>query len=226
MPTPAHRRRVFSSPLGLITQGLTNAYRCDAGAGTSLADSVGGQHGVFAGTVTWAAEGISLAGSGRVTLPFRITAVPFTVQIVHRATSTGTVIFASGSASDASLDMAIINNRQLAIYDTTPSTVEKDAGGTASTNTWEVLTGMASQTQEQVFVNTTQNGSTTALDGSVALRSGANNCTLGAYSDPSFAYSGKIAYLLIYNRQLSAAEIAANYAVLKTTLAPRGVTLP
>src|SRR5919106_151326 len=228
------RRAAKGAGLPIIVQdGLVAEWRFDDGSGQVLTDYSGnGNHGTLGANSgsstddpTWTAQGLSFDGGDFVS---------FADNLGISGTQARTVIFVADTASLNRFAVEWIgdgsNGRRWTFRDQGSGDELRleisGAGYTsalaptgafrymactqpgANINTGVIyLDDIAEAITTSATINTTGNFSISTLIG-------------GAYGNPVIAYG------LVYNRALSAAEIAQNRQALKTILAARGVTLP
>lgn len=220
---------------GFVSSGLVAEYRFDEGSGQVLTDYVGGYHGQLgsgtgadAGDPTWTARGLNFSGGGQYV---DLTTLPnlssWTIQIVMNAKNP---IALTASVAPISRDKNFQINwshpsasfKGAVSFANGSSTYYSASFGTLVNNTWYCLTGSYASQLLKAYKNRSF-ANQTATTGTPANE--ATSAKMGRLTGLAQDWPGQIAYCLIYNRQLSDAEVAANYDALQARLASRGVVL-
>ena len=219
------------------TDGLILRYKFDEGTGTTITDSVGGNHTVtgHAGA-TWTPSGKSGSAydissvSGRSFTPANQTdlnfdprADEFTVSVWTRTTSTGTyqAIFdkTDGSA-------------QYRAWVTSPTTnIEAYSGGTAKTisaaappalndGDWHLVTLVNFNRSGTWYFRIYYDNGATFSEMPSGTATNAALLRIGSLSSGSNRWSGQLDDFRIYNRALSATEVGELYTADATNFAP------
>jgi hypothetical protein len=228
------RRAAKGAGLPIIVQdGLVAEWRFDDGSGQVLTDYSGnGNHGTLGANSgsstddpTWTAQGLSFDGGDFVS---------FADNLGISGTQARTVIFVADTASLNRFAVEWIGDggagRRWTFRDQGSGDELRleisGAGYTSALAPTGALRFMAC-TQSGANINT----GVIYLDGvaeaitTSALINTIGNFSIGTLIGVSY-HTATVAYGLVYNRALSAAEIAQNRQALKTILAARGVTLP
>jgi hypothetical protein len=238
-PTVSATALNTSTELGLVRSGLVAEYRFNEGSGQILYDYSGNNnHGTLGSTTgadtndpTYAGGGASFTTDDYIVGPTTLKYSSFTFQIAINnaggdayqaiiADSTGTT--ATGKAGYFLRKTDTSKRYQFRIYDAAGN--EQNSGITGLTNgTWGLLTGTFDGTTIKSFLGATLADSvacTGITQSSQALYIGRYSYTTAGY------FGGSIAYLAIYNRALTQAEITQNYNYLKSyLLRERGIAL-
>ena len=223
----------------LIRRGLVAEYRFDERGGQTLIDHSGlGNHGTLGSTTgadtndpTWTGQGASFTTDDYIVGPTTLKYSSFTVQIAINneggdayqaiiADSSGTA--ATGKAGYFLRKTSTSKQYQFRIYDAAGDQQNSDITGPTN-GTWGLLTGTFDGTTIKSFLGATLADSvacTGITQSPQALYIGRYSYTTGGY------FGGSIAYLAIYNRALTQAEITQNYNYLKGyLLRERGISL-
>jgi hypothetical protein len=208
----------------IVQSGLVGEWRFDEGSGSTLGDSKGSADGSINGA-SWVTEGLSFDGGDYVTIPFVLDpANDFSLVLVFRFSDTGGIetlwTQQDGTGSGrASLQTENINDR-----------MQTNLGGpppmdlvTALTNgNWYMGTVKKAGTTLSLHLN---GGAPTSAIKTVLSATGQH--VIGIAKDlAGNGFTGRMAYALLYSRTLSTAEVAQNYAALKTKILPgRGISL-
>lgn len=219
------------------TAGLILRYKFDEGAGTTIADSVGGNHTVtgHAGA-TWtpsgksgaaldirSVSGRSFAPTNQTDLNFNPRADEFTVSVWVRTTSTGTyqTIF---DKTDGSI--------QYRAWVTSPTTnIEAYSGGTAKSvsaagppalndGNWHLVTLTNFNRSGTWYFRVYYDNGTTYSEMPSGDKTNAALLRIGSLTSGSNSWSGQLDDFRIYNRALSATEVAELHAADATNFAP------
>ncbi len=231
-------------PRGIVRTGLVAWYDFLQGADAQVLydkwvngynGQLGSTSGVDANDPTWVAQGLSFVTNDyvQVTRPpaltapseLTVTVVSLSNAVVNRAPYA--TCFISGYKGWRFTQAAVPSN-SMALG------IARDSNGqysevASSANAlqvaaWQCLTVRKSAAAVDFFVNLTAAGSGTLAE--AAIKAATNPLRIG-YEETNVAYlSAMIAYELLYSRALTDAEVARNYAYLRSALAPRGVTLP
>jgi len=126
-------------------------------------------------------------------------------QIVSRTnTSAGTFNLLKNSSNKFQFNMRLSTTSQYII--------ESDNDATTD---WTHVIGTYDGTTQKIFVNGSQQSSTTSIFG-VLDTSGTLTCNIGRNTTGSAYFGGGISIIRIYNRSLSGPEIQQNYNALKS----------
>jgi hypothetical protein len=247
MPT---RRQLATYPIGIILNGLVAEYRFDDGIGAGLRESRSGYHGTLGVGASdlpdWVAEGLDFVpGNSDVvinsTMPDGVILGALTVCIVANidtgANFRAFVVKAlTNAGTDNPLDFRTDNAATPKLTTVRGTTIIGNryeySGPTVTIGSWRMYTvtcpdglvesvptfyvGAAPTTGTKVF------GTSTGLS---VTGSGAA-FRIGRRADGATQMDGKIAYILVYSRALSGAEVAQNYSALRRILTNRGIALP
>lgn len=234
-------------PLLLVRSGLVVEYRFDDGQGTILTDYAGGYHGTLgtgaADRPDWAPAGLDFVpGNADVvtnaTMPDSVFlgANGFTVCVVARFDTGSAIRHFLGKHATSGATQNPIDFRT----DSSATPIVRLARANTATRSWamnvsstlgayrmySVVTAQTIDSTPAFYIGATPVGATSIGSGTGVPTGSSANLRIGRRADGAAQMDGVISYILIYNRQLSAAEIARNYAVLQVLLAPRGVNLP
>jgi len=231
-------------PTGLVQTGLIAEYRLREGTGTTIIDSSGkGNNGTFGSggnTPTWisGSGGLSFSGGQFVTLPAAVSN-PGTVLIYFSATNqTGGIAKQALLSDEPALSSVIYLDK------TGSGTFYRAlAGGpriasctsgcgsfpiTVTRDVWNGTGAMAyvfDSTTDVIYIN-----GTSTVAGNYALANGgmAGKNTgiwqLGGSVSAGY-FTGSIYYVAMYNRELSASEVAANTLIITNAMIARGVNV-
>jgi len=247
MPTLQQRQLLLANQKDIVRAGLVSEYRFDEGNGTTLTDSVSGYNGTLgagAGDLPdWVAAGLDFVpGNSDVvtnaTMPDSALLGALTVCIVCQL-DTGSAFRAflskclTNGATNNPLDFRTDNSAtpKLASARSTATGTKAYVGPNATIGAYRmysvVYTDGNVDTVPTYYVGTTATGGSGATgSGSGAATGSGANLRIGRRADGAVQMDGIMAHVLIYNRALSATEIAQNYAVLQPRLARRGIVLP
>lgn len=249
---PRRRRGLYAALVGtapgvlIVPTALLAEWRFDDGTGLVLRDySSNGYNGALPGganTPTWAGGGLSFDGSNDyVNLYSAGLAAAFggqelTVEVVARVSGAG--VWTDGAQrhmvelqADAS---NLVRIRRPLTTDNTISLLY-NAGGTLDVvnatvsltdAVYYAITVSKAADQMRAFVSGAQVGTTQTGIGTFAGALASATTVAGAAGTTGAApWSGSIFYLIVRTAALSVADIAVNYARVKSILAGRGVTV-
>lgn len=241
-----------SASVPIVTSGLVARYACDdatsGSAVTTVTDSAGvGPWNLTATGHTWNSQGISFAGNNAsyarntsfnpsISAAWTIEVValiaaPDTAKVLNIVAGFGNnttvrpTLWLGGSfAGDASTA-----NKAVAVNDgVVSSSVANSYTTAADGGIWRhaavAYDNALSPKMNQYKDTTLLTAFSSNITGNIAAF---NTFILGNRADLNTAlcWTGTVAYALIYNRALSAAEVSQNHAALKSLLAPRGIAL-
>lgn len=222
----------FDAPtLNLVTSGLVAEYRFDDGSGTTVSEYINNYDATIT-SGTWVTEGLENGAISAAGVPDSVFlgADGFTMMVVANVDTNSPVpVFASKGGDDATetpIRWRGYPNSPI-LFTVRANTANRKSGTEISRKTavmnkgWQVYSIVAPQAIESdivQYVNTCK-----YLTPQFGTGTGAATGTESALSS---SITGKFAYILIYNRQLTHEEIETNYAYLKATLATRSITLP
>lgn len=222
----------FDAPtLNFVTSGLVAEYRFDDGSGTTVSEYINNYDATIT-SGTWVTEGLENGAISAAGVPDSVFlgADGFTMMVVANVdTNSPTPVFASKGGNDVTetpIRWRGYTNSPI-LFTVRANTANRKSGTDTSRKTavmnkgWQVYSIVAPQAIESdivQYVNTCK-----YLTPQFGTGTGAATGTESALSS---SITGKFAYILIYNRQLTHEEIETNYAYLKATLATRSITLP
>lgn len=222
----------FDAPtLNFVTSGLVAEYRFDDGSGTTVSEYINNYDATIT-SGTWVTEGLENGAISAAGVPDSVFlgADGFTMMVVANVdTNSPTPVFASKGGNDVTetpIRWRGYTNSPI-LFTIRANTANRKSGTDTSRKTavmnkgWQVYSIVAPQAIESdivQYVNTCK-----YLTPQFGTGTGAATGTESALSS---SITGKFAYILIYNRQLTHEEIETNYAYLKATLATRSITLP
>ena len=205
-----------------LDAGNTKSYPRSGTTWTNLLGS--GNNGTLTNGPTYSsANGGSIAFDGSndyvnlgtptaLTALFGTSAVSVEVWLRRLANITSQkIVFDSGSNEYIQID--IISN-QLAFSIGTPSSIRTARSATLDLNVWYNFVGVYNGSTITSYLNSAQS-SQVSKTGNIATDSG--GFLIASYTSGSYHFTGNIAAVKVYNRALSAAEVAQNY----NALAPR-----
>lgn len=231
----------------LVLNSLVSEYRFNDGSGTTLTDYVTGYNGTL-GTggsdqPDWVTAGLDFVpGNSDVvtnaTMPDSVLLGALTVCVVAQL-DTGSAFreFLSKTAGNGATNCPLEFRTSNAATPVLVS-VRSNAGGTKTYNGQSTAVGAYRMytvvytdgnvdTVPTFYLGTSSTGGSGATGtGTGAATGTSQNLRIGRRADGAVQMDGIMAYILIYNRALSAAEITQNYTVLQARMALRGVTLP
>lgn len=231
---------------GILPTALLAEWRFSDGAGSVLTDFSGnGFNGSLPGapnTPAWAGSGLSFDGSNDYVnlysagLAGAFTGQEVTVEVVARVAGAG--VWTDGAQrhivelqADASNLVRIrrpltTNNTISLLYNAGGVLEVVNATVSATSAVYYALTASKSADQMRAYVSGAQVGSTQTGLGTFAGSLASATTVAGAAGTTGAApWSGSIHYLIVRSAALSAAQIADNYARVKSILAARGVTV-
>lgn len=227
----------FSLP-SILSSGLLAEWRFLEGSGTSVADSSGNGNTLsLVNTPTWGSGFITLVAAssqhGNIAVTPLTATNNYTLEAVIQETSVPGqgMIMASGDTAANGYGMAIggttgDNSGVNALMLRGGIAWTDSAADFANNTTWyhvvlTRLSGTMSLYLNGVAGGTTQAGAPNAPSGRLVLGGRSNPTTT-----TTTLMSGKVAYGVLRTAGLSAAEVAAEYAIMKTIMAARGISLP
>jgi hypothetical protein len=227
---------IINDPEGLVRFGLIADWRFDQRGGQKLVDYSGygnhGQLGSAAGSdtsdPTWTVQGLLFGVDDYVQVAdapsLRLTNA-LTIQAVVYPTGSG------GSGNGRIVVKNDITDYAMYIEDTTGKLWFTPGSAYTPMN---AITLNRWQTAEILLDTSLVSNQTTLCVNAVplanftkttSLLTSANPLYIGNRADAARNFSGTIAYLLMYSRRLTTAELKRNYYCLRSILAPRGVIL-
>lgn len=240
-------RALLGAPVGLVTNGLVSEYRFNEGSGTTLTDYISGYSGTL-GTGAgdqpdWVAAGLSFVNANadvvvNTTMPDSVLLGAITVSVVVNLTATA--IFrdllskcAGNGSTQSPLDFLTSNaasNPTLRSVRANTASLQYSGPATV-TGAYRMYSVVYADgnvnTVPTFYVGTTPtSGSAPTGTGAGAATGSSANLRIGRRADGAAQTDGTMAYILVYNRALSVAEITQNYTILQSRLAARGITLP
>lgn len=224
-----------AAPAEIVASGLIAEYRFDDGAGQVLTDYGGnalhGQLGATTGAEatdpTWVTEGLSFDGGDYVKLtPGSVAATTtWTVCFVAKAAAqSATALYAEGRVATASpfliIGSGVTDISALRIYlrtDAATNIILWEAIPAAWDDTWHFY---AARRDGVTFV-ATMDGFETSNPGTTGVMTLPDAVTIGALIRNSIAqqWTGSAAWLAVYNRSLTPAEVQQNRAYALALLA-------
>lgn len=246
MPGQAAARRDLPGG-GLVTNSLVSEYRFDEGTGTTLTDYAGGYTGTLGTSAAdrpdWVTAGLDFVpGNADVvtnaTMPDSVLLGACTACVVAQL-DTGSAFrsffikAASGGATNCPLEFRTDNAATpvLVANRSTAAANRSYSGPSVTLGAYRMYSVVYADgnvnTVPTFYVGTTATGGGGASGVGTGASTGSGaNLRIGRRADGNVQADGIIAYILIYNRALSADEIAQNYNTLKARLAARSITLP
>ncbi len=219
-----------SSSSGMITSGLIGQFAMVDASGSTLPDSSGqGNNGTLVNSPAVGALGITFtAGSSqRITLPAGVntwrSALIFADSSFSALTGGYKALF--GNSSNSNVNLLTSTNNDTVNGHIAPALY---AGG-FSTQSMEAVPPVAmwgvvlDASADKLYINDREVSSYIVQGGNAAKVAG--TYMLGGSTGIGVFYSGTIYYALLYNRQLTAAEIAQTYHAVAGILRTRGVQL-
>jgi Concanavalin A-like lectin/glucanases superfamily len=235
----------------MVTDGLIHRYAFSEGTGQNIADTGPDSRTLYRGSSfgggeanepDWVTAGLDFVSGNSdicVTNSFADTGWlgALTVMIVCNIESAAALphlISKHGTSMTANIPITLWTNASpsLRVIRGNASGTMQSNGPVAPVGSYCVISitypdGMIGSTPT-FYVNTTATaGSTPAGSGTNAPATGTSEpIRVGRRADGTTQMDGVISYILVYSRELSAVEIAQNYAALQAIMAVRGVTLP
>jgi len=221
---PNISRRV--DPTHPMGQGIVGWWPMQEGVGTVIRD-IGqyGNHGAWVGsTNSWVAgnlgKAVNLTGAsgGYISIPSSASlqvANAMTACIWANRTSAGVngALFHKGTLGSSYGDWCLVYDGSYSTYPdfriAYPSSGLIVGIGTPATNTWHFIVATFDKANAKLFVNGTQVDSKPYT---TAIAQTATPLNIGVYYGVPYAHAGPLAHARLYNRALSAAEIAQIYA--------------
>lgn len=215
LPTGFFKPSSASSIPANLYSGLIHAYMFNEGSGSTVPDRIGGKDLTLQNSPTWGTQSgmtcITLNGSNQYLDTAAWTAGSTDVSMVGW--------FYFGTAVTSSQMMLIekepVNGRWALLFNFSyelrgASGTPLNSGTSPSVNTWHQLAGTITGSTGKIYVDgadTTAAGSTTAFTDANTVMN------VGRYTS-GFFFNGKVGPIYIYNRALSAAEMAQLYAAV------------
>jgi prepilin-type N-terminal cleavage/methylation domain-containing protein len=211
-------------PVDYGDTSLVGYWTFEEGGGASTADRSGnGNTGTWSGTGShWAAgkvggyagqfngtdDGVSIPNSTSLQ---SLTAVTMTAWFKLYSTPVGewSAFMMKGSYGYGGYGFLLLENYHLNIYIPGIGVISFDSNPSFSLNTWYYLVGTADASNRKIYIN----GSLVASGAGGSVSPGSQTFLLG--TDGNYRLSGLLDDVRIYNRALSAAEIAAMYNATK-----------
>lgn len=239
MPTPVQLRTLLFGARQLFAPDLIAEYRFDDGSGTTLTDYAGGYHGTLGASTAapaWNTQGLTFdAVDDTVSLPVAIQGankLGYTLMLVCKTPRVGDLLYSEGIPGTVGWFYITLNPTTGVVYsrwqnDGPTYDVGVSSVNTTAANTWCVVAARRTTNNIRIALNAVLAGQLTSSIPATPLtaRTNVRLNTPAGLSLP--AASGlSVAYLLVYHRYLSDAEVVSNYALLKTKMALRGIALP
>jgi lysophospholipase L1-like esterase len=226
------------APTGAVALvGLQARYRCDAGSGTSLADSSGNHYdGTFGATLgpayypTWTAAGVAFNGAQTIGIPAAALEGAQTIMVFSTPTLSNqagglTCVFGiSGVSGDLVCGFAPGDGRPGTFA--TPSGDPAYGLGASATPVLSGTPGVTWRGDGTIYLNgVAVSHYQIPLHGGPTPYAGMSSTFLGSWFSAQFGFVGTIHYVLVWGRQLSTAEIKATHIAVANELAGRGLAL-
>jgi len=175
-------------------------------------DSANGGSLVFNGTNQYASTPLSLGGYTEYTVAAWIKTTVANKEILSTYGQTG-----SGITSVFELFISASNKIAVYVYNTTGAASYRTSTTSITTGSWIYCVGVyqGSSATLNTYVNGILNNG--ALTGTIpaAVASGTSTVVIGNVNSGSYYFNGSMGQVSIYNRALSATEIATNFELLR-----------
>jgi hypothetical protein len=234
----------------IVRSSLVSEYRFDKGSGTSLLDYVSKYNGTLGAGASdlpdWVATGLDFVpGNSDVvinsTMPDSVLLTACTVSVVANI-DTGSAFRAfvvkalTNAGTDNPIDFRTDNAATPKLTTVRGTTIIGNryeySGPAITIGSWRMYSvtcpdGLVASAPT-FYVGATSTAATKVFGTSSGLSVTGSGAALriGRRADGSTQMDGRIAYILIYNRALTSAEITQNYNALKAMLVSRGISLP
>jgi len=173
-------------------------------------DSANGGNLVFNGTNQYASTPLSLGGYTAFTIAAWIKTTTVSKEVISTYGQTG-------SGITNMFELWVNPNGTISIYAYNNFTSYRSSTTTITTGTWKYCVGTfnGSAPELNMYINGSLNNG--ALTGTIpaAVASGTSTVAIGNVNSGSYYFNGSMGQVSIYNRALSATEIATNFELLR-----------